>query len=475
MTEHLIEVTEMSRSGKGLGTVYTDDGAIPCEVPFTVPGDRIKAFQTSIKDGIAQGSLQSVVDASPLRTAPRCKYFTRCGGCSFQHIKYDAQLLHKEKIVRDCFASLLTGEVVVHPIMAPKVPWNYRNRMDYTFSYDEQGKCSLGHVEVGTKGTVINVEECHLCPQWFMEAVAGVRQWGEASKIPAYDPVNNTGVLRYLTLREGRRSGDRMVMLTISSRDDFEFGLRHIEKFVACVTSFAKPHQENNHLSIFLRIHRATEGSPSSYYDMLLSGPGIIREGLKMHVDKEKEPTLLSFEVGPSSFFQPNPQQAEIFYSRALEMAKLTTESVLYDLYCGTGTIGLCAAKYVKKVIGIEISSETASNARANVKLNACDNMVVYSGAVRHLLDHLRESGEPAANIVVVNPPRVGLDAEAMQHLIKMNPATIVYISCFPPSQAKNVAELIEQGYELAELQPVEHFPQTLHVENIALLHRREK
>lgn len=467
-----VTVTEISKTGNGAGAVNIGGETVLCEVPFTVPGDIVKASITHTKDGVALAKLASIVKASPLRTAPRCAHFSKCGGCRFQHVPYKGQLLHKEKVVRDSFAGLLRDNVAVHPIMGAKNPWNYRSKMDYTFAYDESGKSYLGHVEDGTKGNVLTINECHLCPQWFMDAVICVKQWWDASKIPPYDPINNKGVLRHLTLREGRRSGDRMVILSLANRNDFELNMRHIEKFVAQLNEYVKPHQEENKLSVFLRIHQISEGTTSSQYDMLLYGPGFIREGLKVHLDKDREPVNLMFEVGPAAFFQPNPQQTEVFIARALEMAGLTPESVVYDLYCGTGTFGLSASKFVKAVIGIELSPESASNARTNAKRNECDNVSIYSGAVRHVLNQLQENGAPRPDTVIINPPRSGLDPIAMEHLLDLKAPTILYISCYPQSQAKNIEALTGKGYRLTDIQPVDQFPQTNHIENIALLRR---
>lgn len=469
MTELQIEITitELSRAGHGLGSAKDEK---IYEVPFTLPGDTVKALVSS--EGKA--ALISVITPSPLRVAPRCIHFGKCGGCKLQHIPQKGQLLHKEKIIREIFASSITSGTVVHPIMASKMPWNYRGKMDYTFSRDEKNKAQLGLIENGTKGKVISLEECHISPKWFIDALFCIKQWWEFSKIPHYNPLTNKGVLRYLTLREGRRSGDRMIILTVANQSSFDLNIGILEKFVAQVIEYVKPHQQENQLSIYLRILQAQEGATSNHYDMLLSGPGFIREGLKISLSDDKEATNLQFQIGPSAFFQPNPQQTELFYSKALQMIGLSEGITIYDLYCGTGVLGVCASKYVKNVISVDLSSESASSARANAKLNNCENLKVYSGAVRHVLNQLAADGSPIPDVVIVNPPRSGLDAEAHQHLVKLNPAIILYISCNPKTQAENVLNLLKHGYYLAELQPVDQFPQTNHIENIALL-KREK
>jgi 23S rRNA (uracil1939-C5)-methyltransferase len=474
MTELAIKITELSKCGKGQGAVKKDGETLTCQVPFTLPGDVVKLQVNDSRNGVACGTLQKILTPSPLRTLPRCTHFTQCGGCTFQHMPYKAQLLHKEKIIKESFGPLLDESVIVHPMLASNNLWRYRNKMDYTFGYDGAGNCALGNIQAGTKGVVVNIQECFVSPQWFMDALICIKQWWESSKIAAYDPVNNKGILRYLTLREGRRSGDRMVVLTVSSNNEFDLHVRQIEKFVATVVEYVKPHQQDNQLSIVLRIHQASKGCASNQYDMLLYGPGVAREGMKIQLAQDQEPVLLTFEVGSSSFFQPNPQHSELFYSRALAMAGINKESVVYDLYCGAGVLGVCASKFAKRVIGVELSSEIAVNARRNVQLNQCDNMIVYTGAVRHILRAFKDNEEPQPDVVIVNPPRAGLEPLALQNLMELNPPAILYLSSLPSTQAKNIQKLVDGGYRLVEIQPGDQFPQTRHMENVALLRKKK-
>lgn len=474
MKSNLVEirVTGISKNGNGSATIQHDQCELKCEIPFTLPGDLVKAEIAHTKDGLATATLKEIVAASPLRIAARCQHFTICGGCRFQHIPYQEQLLHKEKLVRDCFAALIGKDVQVHPIIPCETLWGYRNKMDYTFSYNENGAYHLGHIQDGSKGCVVNIEECHLSPPWFVDALAVIRQWWEMSKMRPYDPTTNEGTLRLLTLREGRQSGDRMVILTIANSTDFELNLRHIEKFVSCLSEHMQPPQKENQLSIFLRIHQTEKGTSSSQYEMLLYGPGFIREKLKIKIQDDQEPEDLIFEIGPSAFFQPNQMQTEVLFSHALRMAGLTKESVVFDLYCGTGVLGLCASKFVKQVVGIELSPEAADNARTNVRLNECSNMSIYSGAVRHVLNEFKRNCAPQPDIVIINPPRSGLDPMAMQLLMQLKAQTLLYVSCMPETQAKNIEFLTKNGYRLTAIQPIDQFPHTNHVENVTLLER---
>lgn len=466
-----IKVTEITKNGNGIGEFKGNHHEkYQCEVPFSLPGDFVKVKITSLMNGTFKGHIQKVIVPSPLRVSPRCSHFGSCGGCSLQHIPYKGQLLHKEKIIRQLFENQLSETTKLYPIIGCKSIWNYRSKMDLTFSVDSSGKHKLGLIQNGTKGCVVNLNECHISPQWFMDAQICIKQWWEESKIRAYDPITNQGVLRYLTLREGRRSGDRMVILTIVNNNENELSVHKIEKFVARVNNSLKPHQQDNHLSIVLRIQQCSVGLPTHQYDMLLSGNGILREGIKVSQNDESDSTTLYFDVDACSFFQPNPQQAEAFYSRALQMAQVDSDKVVYDLFCGIGTFGICISKYVKQVVSIDILSESIVSAQNNAKHNQCTNILYFSGAVRHVLAQLKQQKIQGPDAVFVNPPRPGLDPQSMAYLIELNPKKIVYASFNPVTQAQDIQAFLKNGYSLVEIQPFDFFPHTKNVECISLL-----
>ncbi len=211
----------------------------------------------------------------------------------------------------------------------------------------------------------------------------------------------------------------------------------------------------------------------TNLYEMLLYGPDHIREILHIKVNPNEPPISLTFHISPSAFFQTNTVQAEQLYSLALGLAKIPRDAIVYDLYCGTGVIGICISKHVKEVIGIELSPESALDARTNAKLNRCANVTIISGAVRHVLTQIPEQKISRPDVVIVDPPRPGLDPGSMKHMLEICPPKILYISCNPITQATNVAEFLKHGYRISTIQPVDQFPQTYHVENIVVLERR--
>lgn len=378
----------------------------------------------------------------------RCRHFGDCGGCRFQDVEYAQQLVNKQKEVE-----LLFGQPVL-PIVPCDIPWHYRNKMEYTFSMDKKGSRFLGLIRRHSRGHVINLEECWLVNPWFQTALQATRDWWERRALHAYHPHKDTGSLRTLTLREGIFTGDRMAILTVSGNPEWAVKKEDLSSFVSDLQAACGNEAP---LSIYLRIHQALKGRPTEFFEMHLAGPAFMRERLG----------LLEFHISPSAFFQPNPRQAEKLYRLAQEMLQLKPGGVIWDLYCGTGTLSLVLAAIAKQVIGVELSPEAALDARENVKLNRVNNVTIVTGDVGQVLeqgDHL------PPDAIVVDPPRAGLDNRALQQILKARPSQILYIACNPKTQAENCHVLKEGGYRIKKVQPVDQFPHTPHVENMVLL-----
>lgn len=467
-----LKVTSLSKKASGLASLDTGTSrSIHADIPFTMPGDTVRATLAPRRSNVCKGRLDEVIIPSPNRIAPRCIHFATCGGCQMQHISYEDQLKHKEQLVHTAFAEFISPETTVGPIIPCEQIWQYRNKMEFSFSSDKAGKKYLGLVMSSTQGKVFNLTECHLTHPWFADAVKCVRQWWHESDLAAYNMPHNSGSLRNLVLREGMRSGDRMVVLTVSGNPEFALQKHHLESFVAFVRSELEPTNPTCNLSVFLRIHQIGKGIPTNIYEMLLYGPDHIRETLHVKVEPHK-PVTFYFHISPSAFFQPNPMQAERLYSVALSLAKVPKDTVVYDLYCGTGDLGICIAKHVKQVVGVEISPDAALDAQQNAKRNDCPNVTIIPGAVRHVLSLIAEQQLPPPDMVIINPPRAGLDPDSLQQVQEMNAPKILYISCNPFTQAQNVSELIKYGYKLRTLQPIDQLPHTYHIENIVILEK---
>ncbi|WP_068469125.1 23S rRNA (uracil(1939)-C(5))-methyltransferase RlmD [Candidatus Protochlamydia phocaeensis] len=466
-----LSIQEFSKEGHGIGSYAMQDGRLTeVEVPFSIPGDQVVANLLKRRKGIYQSFLEEIKVPSSDRIEPRCIHFGKCGGCRWQQFPYERQLQQKEAWIKTYLKPYLHEGVKWNPILPCSPPWQYRNKMELTFSSDKAQNRYLGLILYGTRGHVFEMQECHLVNPWFVEAVKAVRQWWEESGLDAYHAGRDTGSLRTLTIREGQRTGDRLIMLTVSGNPSFALQKRHLESFVAVLRQAIEPADSSQRLSIFLRIQQIGKGRPTSFYEMLLYGPDHIREIIHLQLNDQSH--ALQFRVSPSAFFQPNTRQAEQLYNCALKMADLSPDSLVYDLYCGTGTLGVCCAKWAKEVIGIELNPESVLDARENIKTNGLSNMTVRSGDVGHSLAALLQEKKQRPDIVLVDPPRVGLDPRAIQHLLELQAPKLIYVSCNPATQAANLGDLLAGGYRLKEVQPVDQFPQTVHVENIIVLTR---
>ncbi|HSX25901.1 MAG TPA: 23S rRNA (uracil(1939)-C(5))-methyltransferase RlmD [Chlamydiales bacterium] len=445
-------IQKFTSRGYGIARI---DGGTEFEVAHTLPGDQILFELTRVKRSPKKGRLLEVLASSPDRVEPRCLHARTCGGCCWQQMAYEAQLRQKEERVRHAFKGHPTL-----PIIPCENPWGYRNKMEFSFSENRAGMRFLGLMIAQAEPYVFNVTECHLTSRWFTDVLGAVRTWWESSGLKAYYPPNDAGSLRYLTLREGVRTGQKMAILNVSGNPEFALTRAHLAGCAAAVRGALAPEES---IAIFLRIHQTKKGRPTQFFEMHLHGPDHILE--ELHLEGGK----LTFKISPISFFQPNTLQAEKLYNAALSL--LPKSPVIYDLYCGTGTLGMAAARFAKQVVGIELSPESVIDAQENLVRNGIQNAVIHQGDVGKVLTQLM--GRPdfiRPDAVIVDPPRAGLDDLALHHLKNLLPRSIVYISCNPLTQAENIEALVKAGYRLEKLQPVDQFPHTYHIENIALL-----
>lgn len=442
------KIESLSKEGKGLGSFTDPAGNLKeAEVPFCMPGDVIEAEVQRKKRGVYPGHLLQVLEPSKERVAPPCPHFGICGGCSFQEIPYEMQLIYKQKRVEEQFG------VASRSILGCSAPYGYRNKMEFSFSQDKKGNRYLGLYMA--RGRVFNVLDCQLVSPWVNEDLAKIRSWWENTKLDAYYPPKDIGSLRTVTVRESATTRKRLIMLTISGNPAYALHKPELSAFSALF--------DEELYSVYMRIHQALKGKPTEFYEMHLKGEEWISETLTL------KDSQIEFQISPTAFFQPNTKQAALLYSEALRLSELNTEDIVYDLYCGTGTLGLLAARFVKQVIGVELSKESSLDARENAKRNGITNIEIFTGSVG---DVLQKKAFPTPTIILLDPPRSGLDPLSLQEVIALNSPKITYISCNPDTQARDVKILIDAGYQLVSLQPVDQFPQTPHIENIAILRK---
>lgn len=365
-----------------------------------------------------------------------------------QHVSYEAQLALKAAYLEKIYGEGLP----LLPILPCIDPWHYRNKMEFTFSQNREGKRFLGLFK--KRGRVVDLAECHLVSPWFMQVLEAVRLWWGESGLFAYR-MNDTGTLRTLILREGKRTGDKLIMLTVSGNASFAMTKEQRQSFVEAIGRVAL----RGRVSIFLRIQQICKGSQTQFFEMHLSGPDHLLE--KCIVGGEE----FIFKISPSSFFQPNTQMAEVIYNEALKLIDEPVEHLM-DLYAGIGTLGLVCAKRAKRVTAVELNPYAVYDAQSNQELNGIEHYTVLCGDVGKVLMNLKVQPD----CLIVDPPRSGLDKSAMQIIESMKPKKIIYISCNPQTQLENVRTLMQQGYSVDHLQPVDQFPHTPHIEMVARL-----
>ncbi len=462
MQDKPLFISEWDQEGNGLAAHTRQDGkVIWVAVPLSIPGEEVEV-SSIFKKG--KGSVRHRADIcaikkpSPCRVIPRCPHVGTCGGCVWQHLSYDLQVETKQKWIESLFAPLVESPAAISPLIPCENIYEYRNKMEFSFSQDKAGKQFLGLF--GLRGKVILLNECHLVKPWVGALLHAVRAWWALSFLQAYNWRNNEGTLQNLTVREAATSGDRMVILTVSGNPAFAPKKEQLEAFCAAVKSVATP--ENKELTIVLSIRQIAPKHPTQVYDMILFGKDHIREKLKVQLTVERE---LDFHIGPRSFFQPNTFQAQKVYSKALSLASLGENDTVFDLYCGIGVFGMFAALEAKKAVGIEISPDAAYDAKINSQRLGLGNFTVYAGDVGAMLHDFPES---RPDVVIVDPPRAGLQ-KAVEQISLLKPKRLVYVSCNPRTQAEDAYKLKELGWHIRSLQPIDQFPHTPHVENIAL------
>lgn len=454
MKESICSIQKFHKKGYGTGRSPGFSKAL--QVIGGVIGDELVVEVQSKQ----RAFIKQITHLSPYRATPRCAHVPFCGGCSWQQVDYLFQLEQKQERVRELFAFFRKGGEVLKPILGCDAIWQYRNKMEFSFSQDRFGQQFLGRILAGSKKDVFHLQECWLVSSWFASVVAQVRLWWKQSGLSAYR-LDDTGSLRALIVRQSRRTSDKLVMLTVSGNPEYALNGQLIKKFIGAIL-LTVPKEER--ISIFLRIQQTIKGQPSQFFEMHLHGPDHMLEHLI--VDSK----TFTFKISPTSFFPPNPQQAEKLFSAALQVIQGRKKHIL-DLYAGTATLSIVFAKIADKITAIELNPHSVFDATVNKELNQVKNLEIICGDVGQKLQELKNHPDfIPPDLVIVDPPRTGLDGKAMKSLLEINAPEILYISCNPITQANDMQILMQKGYQLILLQPVDQFPHTVHMETIALL-----
>lgn len=449
-----LEIETLSYDAVGIAKVKgtLKDGTVienyPIFVPKTLPKEKAVVEITELKKTYGTARLLDIrYHNYDIRVNPICPNFESCGGCDLMHMNYDYQLVFKQQAVKETLEHLGgIKDIEIETIEKMDDPYHYRNKVQVPFRY-HNGKTICGFYKKFTH-EIVSLQDCYIQSNLANDIVKFVRNIANELKIKGYDEDKNEGVIRHLLVRETKNHDNYMLVIVTKDRKipSLDLFLKKIKMRYPMITSIIQNINPNPGNVILGKENHVLDGSPVIVDELLNT----------------------KFQIGPMSFYQVNPIQTEKLYQGVIEFANLSKEDVLIDAYCGIGTIGLIAAPYVKKVYGVEIVEEAIKNAIINKKLNNINNVEFVVGKAENQIKKWANAINPT--VLVVDPPRKGCDETFLETVVKMKIPKIVYVSCNPATLARDLKYLVTNNYEVLRIKPYDMFPNSNHVETIALL-----
>lgn len=458
-----LEITSLAAEGNALGR----DGDMVVFVPFGAPGDVVDVKLEKKKKSYANGRIVSFYHKSDNRVEPRCEHFTICGGCRWQHLPYEIQLKSKRQQVVDALERIAKVELPeIAPALGSEHIWEYRNKMEYTFSNRcwltfeqlESGeefpdRDAAGFHIPGAFDKVLDIHKCHLQDDLGNRIRLFIKGYGKEHGLPFYDLKAQSGFLRTLMIRIAS-TGEVMVVMVVGEEQP-----EQLEQLMKAIAD-----QFSEITSLMYAVNTKVNDT--------LGDIDIVAYKGKPYIEEEMEG--LRFRVGPKSFYQTNSLQAYQLYKVARDFARLSGNELVYDLYTGTGTIANFVSRQARKVIGIEYVEDAVADARVNAQVNGIENVEFFAGDMKDVLNDEFISRHGRPDVMIVDPPRAGMHTDVIDTILRAEPRAIVYVSCNPATQARDIA-LLDCKYGVEAVQPVDMFPHTQHVENVVRLVRRDK
>ena len=442
--EYIVEIIDNGFEGEGIAkidnfTIFVD-GAIK--------GEKCKILIVKVTSSHAFGKLLEILEKSPNRCIPDCPTYKRCGGCNLRHIDYEETLNIKQQKVQNLVNKTLSKNIKVQKTLGMGNPYNYRNKAQYPIGTDKNGNKVLG---VFAKRTheIIPIEDCQIQKEVSYQIAKYILEYIKENNISVYNEKKQKGLVRHIITKVGVQTDEIMCIIVINGKEipnELTLANNIIDRFPNVKTVVKNINTKNTNVIM---------GDKNK----TIVGRGYITDVLGDYI----------FKISPMSFYQVNPVQAEALYNIAIEKANITKDDVVCDLYCGIGTIGIFASKYAKKVYGIEIVSQAIEDAYKNAKLNNINNIDFICGDVESAFDQLIKKEKVEPSVVIVDPPRKGLDRNTIDNIMKLKVNKVVYISCNPATMVRDLA-VMEEMYDIEEVQPVDMFPFTSHCEVITCL-----
>lgn len=452
--EFIVTIEDMNEDGAGVGKV---DGYI-WFVKDAVIGDVVRAKAMKMKKSYGFARLMEVMEPSASRVIPSCPVARQCGGCQLQAMSYEEQLKFKErKVMNNLIRIGKFDEDEIHmlPIMGMEEPWRYRNKAQFPFGKDKDGNVIAGFY-AGRTHAIVEAEDCLLGVEENREILDIVKRFMKEMKIEPYDELSHKGLVRHVLIRKGFKTGEIMVCLVINGNK-----LPGKERLVEMLTG---GDGVKGMTSISYSVNQEKTNVIMGKEIVNLYGPGYISD----YIGNVK------YQISPLSFYQVNPVQTERLYGTALEYAGLTGNEIVWDLYCGIGTISLFLAQKAKKVYGVEIVPQAIEDARRNAEINGIHNAEFFVGKAEEVLLEQFEKNHVHADVIVVDPPRKGCDAVCLDTILKMRPERVVYVSCDSATLARDLRYLADGGYVVERGRCCDMFPGTVHVETVVLLSQQK-
>lgn len=444
--KYIVDIIDNGFSGEGIAKI----NGFTIFIPDAIKGEKCEILIVKVLTSHAYGKLVKIIEKSDYRKDVDCSTYNRCGGCELRHIEYKQTLEMKRNAVQSLVNKGLKNKIEVENTIGMKNPYNYRNKAQYPVGLDKNGEPAIGVFAQRTH-TIIPIEECKIQTEISQKIAKTILQFIKEKNISVYDEEKKTGLIRHIVIKVGKYTNDIMCILVLNEKKEN----KNIEKQLVELL-----------VNKYSQIKTIVKNINTENTNVILGKRCVNLYGEGYITDKLGEYT---FKISPMSFYQINPSQAEALYNTAIQEANLNKEDTLFDLYCGIGTIGIFASKYVNKVFGIEIVPQAIEDAKENARINNIQNTEFIVGDVEKAFDELLNKRQIIPTAIIVDPPRKGLDETTIQNILKVKPKKLVYISCNPATGIRDLSKM-EETYNITKIQPVDMFCFTKHIEIVSVL-----
>ena len=446
--EYVVDIIDNGFEGEGIAKI--DNFTI--FIPNSIKGEKARILIVKVLASHAFGKIVEILSPSEHRVESDCSSYKRCGGCNLRHIDYQETLEMKQNMVQNLVNKTLKAKIKVEETLGMENPYHYRNKAQFPVGFDKEQNPIMG-VFANRTHEIIPIKTCFIQNEKIQQVAKFIFDYIVKNNISIYNEKTGKGLVRHIVVKIGVKTNEIMCVIVINGKE-----IPNEENLIKEITSNFPEVK-----TIVKNINNKNTNVILGKENITLYGDGYIKDKIGDYI----------FKISPLSFYQVNPYQAEKLYNLAVSKANITKDDIVFDLYCGIGTISLFMAKYAKKVYGIEIVEEAIKMAKENAKINDVNNTKFIAGDVEVVLDELINENKVIPDVIMVDPPRKGLDNKSIENILKIKPKKVVYISCNPATLVRDLSKL-EEIYEIKSIKPVDMFGFTSHVECVAVLQLKE-